>query len=164
MANQVRLGIIGVGNMGLGHIKNATQGKMPEIAITCVADLDEKKFDKVKELLPDVVCFSTAEALIDSGLCDAVLIATPHYFHPPIAIYALKKGIHVMSEKPAGVYTKQVRELIDVAKESKATYAIMFNQRTNCVYRAVHDLVQGGVYGDLRRVSWIITDWFRTQQ
>ena len=164
MAKQVRLGIIGVGNMGLGHIKNAVQGKMPEITIPCVADIDEKKFDKVKEYLPDVVCFPTAEALIDSGLCDAVLIATPHYFHPPIAIYALQKGIHVMSEKPAGVYTKQVRELIDVAKKSSATYAIMFNQRTNCVYRAVHDLVQSGVYGEMRRVSWIITDWFRTQQ
>lgn len=164
MANQVRLGIIGVGNMGLGHINNAVKGRTPEIAITCVADIDPKKFEKTKELLPDVVCFPTAEALIDSGLCDAVLIATPHYFHPPIAIYALKKGIHVMSEKPAGVYTKQVRELIDVAKESSATYAIMFNQRTNCVYRAVHDLVQSGVYGEMRRVSWIITDWFRTQQ
>ena len=164
MANQVRLGIIGVGNMGLGHINNAVKGRTPEIAITCVADIDPKKFEKAKELLPDVVCFPTAEALIDSGLCDAVLIATPHYFHPPIAIYALKKGIHVMSEKPAGVYTKQVRELIDVAKESSATYAIMFNQRTNCVYRAVHDLVQSGVYGEMRRVSWIITDWFRTQQ
>ena len=164
MANQVRLGIIGVGNMGLGHINNAVKGRTPEIAITCVADIDPKKFEKAKELLPDVVCFPTAEALIDSGLCDAVLIATPHYFHPPIAIYALKKGIHVMSEKPAGVYTKQVRELIDVAKESSATYAIMFNQRTNCVYRAVHDLVQGGEYGEMRRVSWIITDWFRTQQ
>ena len=164
MAKQVRLGIIGVGNMGLGHINNAVKGRTPEIAITCVADIDPKKFEKAKELLPDVVCFPTAEALIDSGLCDAVLIATPHYFHPPIGIYALKKGIHVMSEKPAGVYTKQVRELIDVAKQSKATYAIMFNQRTNCVYRAVHDMVQSGVYGDMRRVSWIITDWFRTQQ
>ncbi len=164
MAQQVRLGIIGVGNMGLGHINNAVQGKTPEITIPCVADIDEKKFDKVKEYLPDVVCFPTAEALIDSGLCDAVLIATPHYFHPPIAIYALQKGIHVMSEKPAGVYTKQVRELIDVANKSSATYAIMFNQRTNCVYRAVHDLVQSGVYGEMRRVSWIITDWFRTQQ
>ena len=164
MAKQVRLGIIGVGNMGLGHINNAVKGRTPEIAITCVADIDPKKFEKAKELLPDVVCFPTAEALIDSGLCDAVLIATPHYFHPPIGIYALKKGIHVMSEKPAGVYTKQVRELIDVAKQSKATYAIMFNQRTNCVYRAVHDMVQSGAYGDMRRVSWIITDWFRTQQ
>ncbi len=164
MAKQVRLGIIGVGNMGLGHINNAVKGRTPEIAITCVADIDPKKFEKAKELLPDVACFSTAEELIDSGLCEAVLIATPHYFHPPIGIYALKKGIHVMSEKPAGVYTKQVRELIAAAKESTATYAIMFNQRTNCVYRAVHELVQSGVYGEMRRVSWIITDWFRTQQ
>ena len=89
MANTVRLGIIGVGNMGLGHINNAVKGKMPEIAITCVADIDPKKFDKAKELLPDVVCFPTAEALIDSGLCDAVkftpLMATAM---PSLIIYA----------------------------------------------------------------------------
>ena len=164
MSEKVRVGVIGVGNMGLGHINNFVKGAMPEIDITCVADIDEKKFALAKEKLPDVVCFPTAEALIDSGLADAVIIATPHYFHPPIGIYALQKGVHVMSEKPAGVYTKQVRELIDVAEHSDKTYAIMFNQRTNCVYRKIHDLVQSGVYGELRRVSWIITDWFRTQQ
>jgi len=164
MSDKVRVGVIGVGNMGLGHINNFVKGAMPEIDITCVADIDEKRFALAKEKLPDVVCFPTAEALIDSGLADAVIIATPHYFHPPIGIYALQKGVHVMSEKPAGVYTKQVRELIDVAEHSDKTYAIMFNQRTNCVYRKIHDLVQSGVYGELRRVSWIITDWFRTQQ
>lgn len=164
MSDKVRVGVIGVGNMGLGHINNFVKGAMPEIDITCVADIDEKRFALAKEKLPDVVCFPTAEALIDSGLADAVIIATPHYFHPPIGIYALQKGVHVMSEKPAGVYTKQVRELIDVSEHSDKTYAIMFNQRTNCVYRKIHDLVQSGVYGELRRVSWIITDWFRTQQ
>ena len=164
MSEKVRVGVIGVGNMGLGHINNFVKGAMPEIDITCVADIDEKRFALAKEKLPDVVCFPTAEALIDSGLADAVIIATPHYFHPPIGIYALQKGVHVMSEKPAGVYTKQVRELIDVAEHSDKTYAIMFNQRTNCVYRKIHDLVHSGVYGELRRVSWIITDWFRTQQ
>ena len=97
MSDKVRVGVIGVGNMGLGHINNFVKGAMPEIDITCVADIDEKRFALAKEKLPDVVCFPTAEALIDSGLADAVIIATPHYFHPPIGIYALQKGVHVMS-------------------------------------------------------------------
>ena len=164
MSEKVRVGIIGIGNMGGGHINNYVAGKMPEIEITCVADIDEKKFENAKEKIPGVVCFNTATDLINSGLCDAVLIATPHYFHPPIAIEALKAGLHVMSEKPAGVYTKQVRELIDFAKTTDKTYAIMFNQRTNCTYRAVKDMVSSGKYGEIKRVSWIITDWFRTQQ
>ncbi|MCR4595080.1 MAG: Gfo/Idh/MocA family oxidoreductase, partial [Clostridiales bacterium] len=114
MSEKVRLGIIGIGNMGLGHIDNYIKGKMPEIKITAVADTDKKKFAKAKLKLPTVKCFNNATGLINSGLCDAVLIATPHYVHPSISIEALNAGLHVMSEKPAGVYTKQVRELIDV--------------------------------------------------
>lgn len=164
MSRKLKLGIIGVGNMGGGHLDNYKNGKMPEIEITCVADTDERKFKIAKEKAPEAVCFSSASELIRSGLCEAVLIATPHYSHPEIAIEALSAGLHVMSEKPAGVYTKQVRELIEVASHSDKTYAIMFNQRTNCVYRKVKELVDSGEYGKIRRVSWIITDWFRTQQ
>ena len=163
MSEKVRVGIIGIGNMGMSHINNFVEGRMPEIDITCVADIDPKKFDAAKEKLPEAVCFNTSDELINSGLCDAVIIATPHYDHPPIAIAALNAGIHVMSEKPAGVYTKQVRELIEVADKAEATYAIMFNQRTNCIYRKVKEIVESGEYGELKRVSWIITDWYRTQ-
>ncbi len=163
MSQKVRVGIIGIGNMGMSHINNFVKGAMPEIDITCVADIDEKKFAKAQEKIPGVVCFGTATELINSGLCDAVLIATPHYDHPPIGIEALNAGLHVMSEKPAGVYTKQVRELIEVAEKAEPVYAIMFNQRTNCIYRKVREMVASGEYGELKRVSWIITDWYRTQ-
>lgn len=163
MKEKVKLGIIGVGNMGRGHFCNWLDGDMPEIEITCVADLDERRTAWAKEKCPSVKCFASGEELIDSGECEAVIIATPHYLHPPLAIRALHKGLHVMSEKPAGVYTKQVRELIAEADKSDKTYAIMFNQRTNCVYRKVKELVASGEYGEIRRVNWIITDWFRTQ-
>ena len=163
MSEKVRVGIIGIGNMGMSHINNFVKGEMPEIDITCVADIDEKKFARAQEKIPGVACFGTATELINSGLCDAVLIATPHYDHPPIGIEALNAGLHVMSEKPAGVYTKQVRELIEVAEKAQPVYAIMFNQRTNCIYRKVRELVASGEYGEMKRVSWIITDWYRTQ-
>ncbi len=163
MGKKVTLGIIGTGNMGRGHFMNWVNGSMPEIDITCVADINDKKMDFIREQNRNVKCFSTARELIHSGLCEAVLIATPHYSHPPLAIEALKAGLHVMSEKPAGVYTKQVRELIEVASHSDKTYAIMFNQRTNCVYRKVKELVSSGEYGQFKRVSWLITDWFRVQ-
>ena len=160
---KVRLGIIGVGNMGSSHIKNALQGKMPEIEITAVADIKPDRLVWAKEQIPEVKTFDTASALMDSGEVDAVLIATPHYDHPPLVIEALGKGLHVMSEKPAGVYTKQVREMNAVADKSDKIFAIMFNQRTNCLYRKAHEIVHSGKYGELKRVTWIITDWYRTQ-
>ena len=164
MSNKVRLGIVGVGNMGRGHISNYVQGRMPEIEITAVADIDETKFDFARENVPGVKCYNTATEMFNSGDCDAVLIATPHYFHPPMAREAMEAGLHVMSEKPAGVYTKAVRELIEFTETSDKTYAIMFNQRTNCLYRKMKELIDSGKYGEIKRVSWIITDWFRTQQ
>ena len=162
--SKVRLGIVGVGNMGRGHINNYAEGRLPEIEITAVADIDPSKFAFAQEKIPGVKCYNTATEMFNSGDCDAVLIATPHYFHPPMAKEAMQAGQHVMSVKPAGVYTKDVRELIEFTKTSDKTYAIMFNQRTNCLYRKMKELIDSGKYGDFKRVSWIITDWFRTQQ
>ena len=162
--DKVRLGIIGVGNMGRSHINNWAKGLTPEIEITAVCDIDETKFAAAREKIPGVPCFKNATDLFASGLCDAVLIATPHYIHPDLTMEAMKAGLHVMSEKPAGVYTKQVRELIEFTKTSDKTYAIMFNQRTNCLYRKMKELIDSGKYGQMKHVSWIITDWFRTQQ
>ena len=160
---KVRLGIIGIGNMGSSHIKNSLEGKMPEIEITAVADIKPDRLEWAKKQLPEVKTFDSASALMDSGAVDAVLIATPHYDHPPLVIEALQKGLHAMSEKPAGVYTKQVREMNAVADKSDKVFAIMFNQRTNCLYRKAHEIVHSGKYGELQRVTWIITDWYRTQ-
>ncbi len=160
---KVRLGIIGVGNMGSSHINNYLKDKMPEIEITAVADIKPDRLEWAKEQLPDINLYNTASELMDSGDVDAVLIATPHYDHPPLVIEALNKGIHAMSEKPAGVYTKQVREMNAVADKSNKKFGIMFNQRTNCLYRKAKELVDSGKFGELKRVTWIITDWYRTE-
>ena len=163
MSKQVRLGIIGIGNMGTAHMKNILGGKCPEITVTAVADVNPERLQAAQELHPGAVRFSTGEELLDSGLVDAVLIATPHYFHPTLAIEAMKRGLHVMSEKPAGVYTKQVREMNAAAEESGVVFGLMFNQRTESVYRRMRELVQGGTLGAIRRVSWLITEWYRSQ-
>ena len=162
--DQVKLGIIGLGNMGSGHCNNILAGLTPELKLTAAADLRQSRRDWAKETLPDdVVLFENGDQLIESGLCDAVIIATPHYEHPRLAILAFEHGLHVMSEKPAGVYTKQVREMNEAAIRSGKVFGMMFNQRTNCIYRKMHEMVQSGKYGQIKRVNWIITDWYRTQ-
>jgi predicted dehydrogenase len=164
MMEQVKLGIIGIGNMGSGHLKSLLEAKLPELTVTAVADRQESRRTWAKETLPEsVAIFEEGTDLIDSGACDAVLIAVPHYQHPELTIYALNKGLHVLCEKPAGVYTKQVREMNEAAKKSDRVFAMMFNQRTNCIYRKMHELVTGGELGAIKRVNWIVTDWYRTQ-
>ena len=159
----IRLGIIGCGNMGTSHMKNMLAGCMPEFELTAVADLKEARRQAALEMFPNVKVYNDGSELIASGEVDAVLVATPHYLHPTYAIEALNAGLHVMIEKPAGVYTKQVEEMNEVAAKSDKSFAIMFNQRTNPCYIKLRELLQGGQYGEIKRVNWIITDWYRTQ-
>ncbi len=162
--SKVRMGIIGIGNMGSGHCKTLINGDVPEMELTAVADVKETRRTWAKENLPETVAvFDDAEKMMDSGLIDAVLIAVPHYDHPRYTMMAFDKGLHALCEKPAGVYTKQVREMNEAAAKTDKVFAMMFNQRTNHIYRKMHELVHSGVYGQIKRVNWIITDWYRTQ-
>ena len=132
---KVRLGIIGIGSMGTGHAGNVLKGMVPDMELTAVADIRQSRLDWARNNLPETVkVFDDGRKMIDSGSCDAVLVATPHYLHPEFVIYALEHGLHAISEKPAGVYTKQVREMNEAAERSDRSFAIMLNQRTNCVY------------------------------
>lgn len=162
---KVRLGIIGYGNMGSGHVRKILDGKCPEVEVTAIADCKEDRRAAAKEAMPGAAIFAEGEELIASGLVDAVHICTPHYQHPPLAISAFQHGLHVMCEKPAGVYTLQVREMIAEAdKHPELTFGMMFNQRTNCVYRKVKEMLDNGELGELKHISWLVTDWYRTQE
>ena len=161
--DKVRLGIIGFGNMGTGHTKNIMDGKCPEIELTAIADRKEERRAAAHEAVPGAQIFTEGEDLIKSDTCDAILIAVPNYQHPGLAILGFENGKHVMCEKPAGVYTLEVRKMNEAAAKSDRTFAMMFNQRTNCVYRKMHEMVHGGELGEIKRVNWIITDWYRTQ-
>jgi predicted dehydrogenase len=160
----VRIGIIGIGNMGSQHAKKIIGGAVPSLELTAVADRNpERRKWATDNLGSGVTVFSEGEALISGKVCDAVIIAVPHYQHPPLAIKAFEAGLHVVCEKPAGVYVKQVKEMNAAAEKSGLVFAMMFNQRTNCLYREMHRLITGGELGAVKRVSWIITDWYRTQ-
>ena len=160
---KVRMGIIGLGNMGTTHAENIFNEKVPEMSLGAIADIAEARQQYAREHFPGVPVFPDAEALMDSGSVDAVLIAVPHYFHPPYAIEAFNRGLHVLSEKPAGVYTLQVKEMNARAAESDCVFGIMFNQRTNPMYRKLREMIGSGELGALKRVTWIITDWYRSQ-
>lgn len=161
--DRVKYGLIGVGNMGTTHLKNFMEGKVEGGTIVAVADVKEARRAFVRETYPDVMIYNSGDELIDKADVDAVIIAVPHYFHPPLAIRALDRGISVICEKPAGVYTKQVKEMNAAAARSKGLFTVMFNQRTNCVYRKMREIILSGGIGEIKRVSWIITDWYRTQ-
>ena len=160
----LRLGIIGAGGIASLHTHNILSGKCPEVQLTAMADRKESRREWIRATVPDAAVFCEGSDLIASDTCDAVLIATPHYQHPTLAIEAFRHGKHVLCEKPAGVYTLQVRDMIAEAdKHPELTFGMMFNQRTNCVYRKAKELIDSGALGEIKRMIWVVTDWYRTQ-
>ena len=159
----LKLGIIGIGNIGTGQVKHILAGKCPEIELTAVADRSEERRQWAKENIPGAAVFNEGSELIHSGLCEAVVVSVPHYQHPELSIEAMKAGLHVVSEKPAGVYTLQVREMIAEAdRHPELTFAGDFCVRTNSIYKKMKELLDAGAIGELKRVNWIITTWYRT--
>jgi predicted dehydrogenase len=156
----VRLGIVGIGNMGSAHVEWVPKIKGLELRAIC--DLDPAKLDRY----PDIPHYAESAAMIRSGSIDAILIATPHYFHTTIGIDAFENGLHVLSEKPISVHKADAQRLIDAYRkhgEPKGKiFCAMFNQRTDPHFQAIRRVVRNGELGKIQRTNWIITNWFRT--
>ena len=163
---KIRFGIIGLGNQGSSYVFSLfDRGIIENGRLTAMCDINPAKIEFVKSKTKntEAVYFTDYIEMLDSGLCDAILVETPHYLHPEMVRACLERSLHVICEKPAGVYTKQVREMNEAAEKSGAHFAMMFNQRANCLYRKMKEIIAQGGIGELQRVTWIITDWYRPQ-
>jgi predicted dehydrogenase/sugar phosphate isomerase/epimerase len=152
----VRIGLIGLGVMGRGHARYLLDGKITRAKLTATAD-PRDRLDH-----PDVRHFERGEDLIRARVVDAVLIATPHFSHVPLAIAALKRGLHVLVEKPVAPHKRDAERLIAAHTNKNLVLAAMFNQRTDPRYAKIRELVADGTLGRIQRFQWTITDWFRT--
>ncbi|NEW05439.1 Gfo/Idh/MocA family oxidoreductase [Paenibacillus sp. SYP-B3998] len=161
---KMRIGIIGLGNMGTGHAKYLVNGEVKGAELTAICEMRPDRLEWAKENLGEgVQLFDDLDTFLASNVMDGVLIATPHYDHPEVAIKAFQHNLHVLCEKPAGVYTKQVRQMNEAGKASGKVFSMMYNQRTNPLYVKLKDLVSSGELGEIRRTNWIITNWYRSQ-
>ena len=154
----VRIGIVGLGNMGSAHARSILAGKIARLELTAVCDLHEAR----RAAVPGPRAFASAGAMIRSGAIDAMLIATPHYQHTTIGVAALRAGLHVLVEKPISVHKADCERLLAAHRNPAQVFAAMFNQRTDPFYLAIRRLVQSGELGEIRRLHWTITDWFRS--
>src|SRR6267142_478775 len=157
---KVRLGIIGMGNIGQHHASYLSAGKVSRGELVAVSDAVPDKLEKYKPLK----IFSDGEELIRSGLVDAVIIATPHFQHTTLGIAAMNQGVHAMVEKPISAHKADAERLIAAHKKNpKVVFAGMFQLRAEPRYLKIQKLIQSGDLGEVVRMSWIMTDWFRTE-
>ena len=162
--DDVRIGIIGIGGMGSHHARYLLAGKVRGATLTAVCDVGAERLEAARaELNPDLHCYLDLDQFLAAGVADAALIATTHYHHPAIAAKCFERGLHVLTEKPAGVYTRQAREMNEAVEASGKVFAIMYNQRTDPLFRKLRAMVAGGELGELKRTNWIATSWYRPQ-
>jgi predicted dehydrogenase len=163
--NKIKIAVIGLGVMGSLHIRDIDALEITELAAVC--DTDQPKAEKFAEQYGVPAFYNYSEMLVTIEL-DAVLIATPHYDHPQIAMDAFERGIHVLTEKPIAVHVQAAQEMIAaykiaLKKSQNLLFAAMFQQRTYGFWKKIKSLIDEGELGKLVRTTWIITDWFRTQ-
>lgn len=160
----IRAGVAGIGNMGSAHALNIFQNHVKGMSLTAVCDVDPDRQRWAKETFGEKVRrYTDYEKMLSSGLLDAVIIAAPHFLHPVIAEKAFAYGLHVLTEKPAGVDTASVSRMNEVALQSGKIFAIMYNQRTNPLYKKLKEYVETGKLGQMKRFVWIINNWYRSQ-
>ena len=158
---KVRIGIVGMGNMGKYHADYLIKGKVAHAELSAVCSTSPEKLSAYKD---PVAVFGNGEEMIRSGSIDAVLVATPHYQHTSLGICAIKNGIHLMVEKPISAHKADAERLIEVsAQHPNVVFGGMFQLRTEPRYLKLKKLIADGDLGDIVRINWIITDWFRTE-
>jgi len=155
----IRIGIVGLGNMGRGHAQNILNHKVPGLELTAVTDA----ISPAPGVVPGELFVPTVEGMIASGKIDALLIATPHYSHTTIGLAALQAGLHVVMEKPISVHKADGERLVAAHTNPRQVFAAMFNQRTDPYYQKIREMVRDGTLGPVRRIGWIITNWFRSE-
>ncbi len=161
---QIRMGVIGLGNIGLHHADYLQKNKVEDAVLAAVSDVRGEHARRWAEERGGAIrTFDTAEGLIDSGACDAVIVATPPGDHPPLAIRAFAHDLHVLVEKPAGACCSQVREMNRAASASGKVFGIMFMRRVFPVFQKAKNLIMSGELGELQRTQWTTTQWFRVQ-
>ena len=158
MDSPVPTAIIGLGNMGSIYARLIRGGEIPGLELVAACDSNPGKL----EPHDGVARFEDAGALLASGLARAVLVVTPHYSHTTLGAQALRAGMHVLVDKPISVHKADALRLL-AAHDGSRVFAAMFNQRLDPRYIRLRQMITGGELGAIQRVSWTITDWFRSE-
>ena len=140
------VGIVGACGRGSGFVSAITDS--PRATLAAVCDVNADALARTRAETGAQRAFDDYEAMLDSGAVDAVVIATPMPLHVPQSIAALERGVHVLSEVPAGVSVEACRRLVETEHRSTATYAMAENyifSRSNMI---VGEIARRGLFGE----------------
>lgn len=154
----IRVGIVGIGNIGTSHVERFRNNTIKGAELVAICDTSPTALARY----PDIKGWNDSAELIRSGEIDALIVATPHYFHTTIGIDALEQGLHVLVEKPLSVHKADCERLLAAHTNPSQVFGVMFDTRTEPRYRQLRELLASGRLGHIRRINWIMTGWFRS--
>ncbi|MBO1031250.1 Gfo/Idh/MocA family oxidoreductase [Tessaracoccus sp. SD287] len=160
----VRLGIVGARGQGAFYATLVADGHVPNMTVGAFSGRSAASRAAVQDRFGDVPFFTDPIEMMDSGTVDAIVTTVPHYLHPDLAVAGIERGVHVLLEKPVGVYPQQVRRMLQVAQtHPDVRLGVLYNQRANPLFIRLKQVLSSGELGQVRRVNWTITNWFRPQ-
>ena len=161
----VRVGIAGIGYIAEEYIKLFTQGKIQNAVIAALSSRNIAHMQEIRNKYAlDAALFSDYDTMLESGCIDMVMICTPHFHHPGMAVRAIEAGIHTMIEKPVGVWPAELEALMNcVNSHPQVQSGVLYCRRANPVFARIKQLLTENTIGSLKRVTWIITDMYRPQ-
>lgn len=162
----IKIGIAGIGAIAEEYIRLITEGKVKNCKITALSSRDKSHMEDIckKYLLSETIIFTDYEEMLKSKLIDMLIICTPHHLHPQMAIKAVNFGIHPLIEKPVGVFSDEVEELIKILEEKKEIKSgVLYCRRAGKAFNKIHELIENGKIGEIKRANWIVTNLYRTQ-
>ncbi len=162
----IRVGIAGIGYIAEEYIKLFSQGKIKGAEISALSSRNYSHMKQIQDTycLQEATLFTDYEGMLDSGTIDMVMICTPHFCHSNMAISSVERGIHTMIEKPVGVFPDELENLMNhVRLHSDTLSGVLYCKRSNPAFIKLKQLLDNGDIGDLKRITWIITDMYRPQ-
>ena len=161
----LRVGIAGIGSIARVYLGLFAAGKIPGGRVTALSSRNMTHLTGARDAFctPDAALFTDYEAMLHSGLVDVVMICTPHNRHVPMALQALKAGVHPLIEKPLAVDADEARALLAACKaHPELTAGVLYCRRASAAYQQAKQLVASGALGQLKRACWLITNLYRT--
>jgi predicted dehydrogenase len=155
----MKLGVVGVGGMGGNHCKAIAE--MTETELTAVCDVSAETAQRVADETGAQPYHDFEQMIREAGL-EGVVIATPHYFHPPLAEYAAQHGVHVLSEKPIAVSVAAADKMVETCRSAGVLLGVMFQQRLDPARLKMKQMIDAGVLGPRHRISMTVP-WYRSQ-
>ncbi|MCU0625990.1 MAG: Gfo/Idh/MocA family oxidoreductase [Gemmatimonadaceae bacterium] len=144
----LRIGVIGVGAIAqLAHLPLLAKMKGVEVVALCDSDRAKARALAERFGVPNVE--TDIEELLELDPLDAILISTPNHLHEPHVLSALRRGVHVLCERPLALTSKGIERILAAAQKADRVVQVGHNQRFRSEVQALDAFVRGGELGRL---------------